>query len=69
MYILARRIFFKAIFNDGKPLKKCWPDYAIEMETMYLIAENLVPGWESLKNEFKRTKTFTDKNLLIQIMH
>jgi len=36
---------------------------------MYLEAENLVTGLERLKNEFKPTKTLTDKNLLIAMMH
>jgi len=32
---------------------------------MYLIAENLVIGWDALHIEFKPTKTLQDKNLLI----
>jgi len=36
---------------------------------MYLVAENLVTGWKRLKNEFKTTKTLTDKNLLIAMMY
>ena len=36
---------------------------------MYMIAENLVTGWERLKNKFKPTKTLTDKNMLIAMMY
>jgi len=36
---------------------------------MYLIAENLLNALERLKNEFKPTKTLTDKNLLIARMY
>jgi len=67
IYILARRIL-KANLSDGKPIKTRWPKDACEVEPMYLIAETLVTGWERLKNEFKTTKTFTDKNLLIGMM-
>jgi len=36
---------------------------------MYLIAENLVNGWDVIKHEFKKTKTLKDKNLLIAMMY
>jgi len=36
---------------------------------MYLIAENLVIGWDVIKDEFKKTKTLKDKNLLIAMMY
>jgi len=36
---------------------------------MYLIAENLVIGWDALKNEFKPLKTLKDKSLLIAMMY
>jgi len=36
---------------------------------MYLIAENLVNGWDVMKDEFKKTKTLKDKNLLIAMMY
>jgi len=36
---------------------------------MYLIAENLVNGWDVIKDEFKKTKTLADKNLLIAMMY
>jgi len=39
------------------------------MLTMYLIAENLVKGWEVIKDEFKKTKTLADKRLLIAMMY
>ena len=39
-----------------------------EMLTMYLIAENLVKGWEVIKDEFPKTKTLADKRLLIAMM-
>jgi len=44
-------MFLKADFSDGKPLKKRWPEDACEVETMYLVAENLGTGWEMFKNE------------------
>ena len=68
-YIFARWIFLKAILSAQAPPKKRWPDYASEMLTMYLIAENLVIGWDIIKNEFKPTKTLKDKSLLIAIMY
>jgi len=36
---------------------------------MYLIAETILNALERLKNEFKPTKTLTDKNLLIAMMY
>jgi len=36
---------------------------------MYLIAENPVIGWDVIKDEFKKTKTLKDKNLLIAMMY
>jgi len=36
---------------------------------MYLIAGNLVKGWEAIKDEFKKTKTLADKHLLIAMMY
>jgi len=36
---------------------------------MYLTAENLVDGWDVIKDEFKKTKTLKDKNLLIAMMY
>jgi len=36
---------------------------------MYLIAENLVKGWDVIKDEFKKTKTLKDKRLLIAMMY
>jgi hypothetical protein len=39
------------------------------METMHLIAENLVQSWEKVKTEFEDTKTLKDKNLLITMMY
>jgi len=39
------------------------------MLTMYLIAENLVKGWEVIQDEFKKTKTLADKRLLIAMMY
>jgi len=35
---------------------------------MYLIAENLLIGWDVIKDEFKKNRTLTDKNLLIAMM-
>jgi len=39
------------------------------MLTMYLITENLVKGWEVIKDEFQKTKTLADKRLLIAMMY
>ena len=39
------------------------------MLTMYLMAENLVKGWEVIKDEFQKTKTLADKRLLIALMY
>ena len=39
------------------------------MLTMYLIAENLVKGWDVVKGELKKTKTLADKHLLIAMMY
>ena len=36
--------------------------------SVYLIAENLVKGWEVIKDEFPKTKTLADKRLLIAMM-
>ena len=36
---------------------------------MYLIAENLVKGWDVVKDEFEKTKTLVDKRLLIAMMY
>ena len=36
---------------------------------MYLLAENLVNGWDVIKDEFEKTKTLQDKNLLIAMMY
>ena len=41
-YILASRIFLKNILADSGALKKHWPIDASEIQTMYLLAENLV---------------------------
>ena len=51
------------ILSDGKPLKKRWPEHASEVKTMHLtiLAENLVTGWESLKNEGKKIVYFREK--------
>jgi len=50
-YILARRIFLKTILADSEALKKRWPVNASEIQTMYLIAENLVIGWDVIKDD------------------
>jgi hypothetical protein len=50
-HIIARRMFLKVYLSDGKPLKKRWPEDAFEVETMYLVAENIGTGWEMFKNE------------------
>jgi len=68
-YILARRIFLQTILADSVALKKRWPIDASEMLTMYLIAENLVKGWEVIKDEFQKTKILADKRLLIAMMY
>jgi len=39
------------------------------MLTMHLIAENLVKGWDVIKDEFKKPKTLADKHLLIAMMY
>jgi len=54
------------ILSDGKPLKKRWPEHASEVETMHLtiLAENLVTGWESLKNEGKKLYILEKKQIL-----
>jgi len=67
--ILARRIFLKVILGDGKSLKKRWPGYVSEVETMYIITENLANARERVQAELKATKTLTDKNLLIARMY
>ena len=36
---------------------------------MYLTAENLVKGWDVVKDELKKTKTLADKCLLIAMMY
>ena len=36
---------------------------------MYLIAENLVKGWEVIEDELKKTKTLADTRLLIAMMY
>jgi len=36
---------------------------------MYLIAENLLKGWDVVEGEFKTTKTLADKRLLIAMMY
>ena len=56
---------------SGRPgaLKKRWPVDANEIQTTYLIAENLVNGWDIIKDEFQKTKTLKDKNLLIAMMY
>ena len=36
---------------------------------MYLIAENLVKGWEVIKDVFHKTKTLADKRLFIAMMY
>jgi len=36
---------------------------------MYLLAENLVIGWDALKDEFMHTGTLNDKSLLIAMMY
>jgi len=36
---------------------------------MYLLAENLVNSWDVIKDEFEKTKTLQDKNLLIAMMY
>ena len=46
-----------------------WPVDVSEILTMYLIAENLVIGWDVIKDEFKTTKTLKDKSLLIAMMY
>ena len=50
-YILTSRIFLKNILADSGALKKHWPVDASEIQTMYLIAENLVNGWDVIKDE------------------
>ena len=40
-----------------------------EMLTMYLIAENLVKGWDVVKGEFNKTKTLAHKRLFIAMMY
>ena len=68
-YILARQILLKTILADSGALKKRWPVDASEIQTMYLIAENLVIGWDVIKDELKKTKTLKDKNLLIAMTY
>jgi len=68
-YILVRRIFLLTILADSTALKKRWPVDASEILTIYLIAENLVKGWDVIKDEFKKTKTLADKRLLIAMMY
>jgi len=36
---------------------------------MYLIAENLVKGWDVIKDELNKTKNLADKHLLIAMMY
>jgi len=57
------------ILADSATLKKRLPVDACEMVTMYLIAENLIKGWDVIKDEFRKTKTLADKRLLIVIMY
>jgi len=64
-----RQIFLKTILADSGALKKRWPVDASEIETMYLIAENLVNCWDVIKHEFEKTKTLKYKNLLIAMMY
>jgi len=68
-YILARRIFLLTILADSEARKKRWPVDTSEMLTMYLIAENVVKGWDVVKGEFNKTKTLADKHLLIAMMY
>jgi len=67
--MLTRRIFLKTILAAFEPLKKRWPVDASEIQTMYLIAKNLVIGWDVIKDEFQTTKTLKDKSLLIAMMY
>ena len=67
MCILARWIFLRRLFWQA--LKKRWPVDASEIQIMYLLAENLVNGWDVIKDKFKKTKTFKDKNLLIAMIY
>ena len=39
------------------------------MLTVYLIAENLVKGWDVVKDELKNTKTLANKRLHIAMMY
>jgi len=55
-YILARRIFLLTILADSTALKKRWPVDASEMLTMHLIAENLVKGWDVIKDSSQKPR-------------
>ena len=44
---------------------KRWPVDASEILTMYLIPKNLVNVWDVIKDEFQKTKTLKDKDLLM----
>jgi len=65
----VRQIFLKVILSHGEAPKKHLPDYASEVVSLSLIAQNLVKSWEKVKADFKVTKTLKDKNLWIEMMY
>ena len=46
-----------------------WPEDCGEVEKLYLKAEELVAGWDTLKEELKNTQTLADKQLLCAMMY